>query len=309
MFSILLVSLLAGVLAFFVGWQVVTVISHDAAGKVQEANAPAPEAGEAAKKRRTFNTRLGALFGRLLPGYVRSLECDLYWSAFLVQYRKGVRSIVARVEADDTSRVLGRQLLMSLLLALAALFAFKAPISLVAGFALGWYLTRSDLSGRASSVRNRISQELPEFVQLMAAESASGAALEEVIQTASGGTSMVASWVRGVLSRQHGRSLLAPIGEDPDGLLHHEAMQSGHLPLAILAIQLSYASKHGVRIRPLLEGLARGYSNDFVSSASIRAEKLGNTLGMATALFYAIPFLIAVLVVVGYPLLKALMGG
>lgn len=309
MFFIILVSLLAGVLAFLVGWQVVTVIGHDAARKVLDANAPAPDAAESAKKRRTFNTRLGALFGSFLPGYVRSLERDLYWSAFLVQYRKGGRSIVARVEPDDASRMLGRQIVMSLLLALTALFAFKAPISLMAGFILGWYLTRSDLSARASSVRSRISQELPEFVQLMAAESASGAALDEVIKATSGGTSMVASWVKGVLSQQHGRSLLAPIGEDPDGLLHHEAMQSGNLPLAILAIQLSYASKHGVRIRPLLEGLARGYSNDFVSSASIRAEKLGNTLGIATALFYAIPFLIAVLVVVGYPLLKALMGG
>jgi Flp pilus assembly protein TadB len=309
MVSILFVSLLAGLLAFLVGMEAITVIEPDAAGKVQAANAPSPEASRAGKKRRRFNTWLGALAGRFLPGYVRSLERDLYWSAFLVQYRRGVRTIVTSVSADDVAAVLGRQLLMSLLLGFAALFAFKANIALVAGFALGWYLTRMDLSARANSARNRISQELPEFVQLMAAESASGAALDEVIIRTADATSLVARWVKGVLSLQHGRSLLAPIGSDPDGLLHYEAMRSGQLPLAILAIQLSYASKHGVQVRPLLEGLSRGYSNDFVSSASIRAEKLGNTLGMATALFYAIPFLIAVLVVVGYPLLKVLLGG
>jgi len=72
-----------------------------------------------------------------------------------------------------------------------------------------------------------------------------------------------------------------------------------------MAIQLGYATS-GVQIRPLMESLSRSYSNDFVSQASIRAEKLGNTLGMATALFYAIPFLFAVLAVVGMPLLKVL---
>jgi len=242
---------------------------------------------------------------RYAPKYAQAIESDLYWSAFLMAYNRGEADIVAKVEPETVSLVLGRQLLLSVLMAFSALLAFKSNIALMAGFAFGWWLTRSDLRARAEYVRGRLSQELPEFVQIMAAESASGAGLDDVIRRAAEGRSMVAHWIKGVLSLGGGRTLLAPIPEDPHGLLHFEALRSGHLPLALMAIQLGYATR-GVQIRPLLESLSRSYSNDFVSQASIRAERLGNTLGMATALFYAIPFLFAVLAVVGMPLLKVI---
>ncbi len=50
-----------------------------------------------------------------------------------------------------------------------------------------------DLRGKAENARLRIAQELPEFVQLMAAESASGAGLSEVLKRAAGGTSTTAA--------------------------------------------------------------------------------------------------------------------
>jgi hypothetical protein len=300
------VSLLAGAVVFLLGRQIVTVVGHNAAARVRETEAPAAPAGSPLRRPSVFSA-FGAAVVRYAPKVAQGLESDLYWSAFLAAYNRGEGGIVAHVDPSEVSLVLGRQLLMSALLGVAALAAFKSNLGLAAGFAFGWWLTRTDLRSRAEHVKSRISQELPEFVQIMAAESASGAALDDILHRAAEGRSMVAHWVKGVLSLSGGRTLLQPIPEDPNGLLHFEALRSGHLPLALLAIQLGYATS-GVQIRPLMESLSRSYSNDFVSQASIRAEKLGNTLGMATALFYAIPFLFAVLAVVGMPLLKVLFG-
>lgn len=301
---IIFISLVVGLIVYLVIMQIVTFSGAGGADRVRETQAPAGVAA-ARKGRPSVFSVFGDAVVRYAPKYAQGIESDLYWSAFLAAYSRGEAAIVAKVEPEAVSRVLGRQLLMSALMALAALVAFRSNISLIAGFAFGWWLTRMDLRSRAESVRGRISQELPEFVQVMAAESASGASLDDIVGRAAEGQSMVAHWIKGVMSLAGGRTLLQPIPEDPMGLLHFEALRSGHLPLALLAIQLGYAAS-GVQVRTLLTSLSRSYSNDFVSQASIRAERLGNTLGMATALFYAIPFLVAVLAVVGAPLLKVL---
>ena len=70
-----------------------------------------------------------------------------------------------------------------------------------------------DLHSKAETVRLRIAQELPEFVQLMAAESASGAALETVIRRAAQGTTQTAAWFRRVLEGGSGKALFLRDGE------------------------------------------------------------------------------------------------
>jgi Flp pilus assembly protein TadB len=76
--------------------------------------------------------------------------------------------------------MVGRQVLLTGALGFAAYLALGSPIALVGGLFIGWSLGCSDLRTKAETARLRIAQELPEYVQLMAAESASGAALETV---------------------------------------------------------------------------------------------------------------------------------
>jgi len=161
------------------------------------------------------------------------------------------------------------------------------------------------LRGRANAVRMRIAQELPEFVQLMAAESASGAGLAEVLRRAGGGTSLSAAWLRGVLDQAAGRALLPEGGGS--GVLHAAAEASGHPGLISLAIQLGFVGA-GVQVQTLLKSLAQTFADEFIAQAKTRAEKLGSNLGVMAAVFYFMPFVITVLVVVGVPLIQTITG-
>ena len=150
-----------------------------------------------------------------------------------------------------------------------------------------------------------VAQELPEFVQLMAVESASGVALETVIRRAVNGTGFCAAWFRSVLDSASGRALFSRDGEN--GLLRTAAEQSGHSGLISLAIQLGFVGR-GVQVQSLLKSLARTFSDEFIAQAEIRAEKLGSSLGVMSAIFYFMPFVITVLIIVGVPLLQTISG-
>ena len=162
-----------------------------------------------------------------------------------------------------------------------------------------------DLRGKAENIRLRIAQELPEFVQLMAAESASGADLSEVLKRAAGGTSTTAAWLRSVLNIGAGRSLFSEGGKA--GFLLTAAQESCHPGLINLVIQLGFVGR-GVEVQSLLKSLAQTFADDFIAQAETRAEKLGSSLGVMAAGFYFMPFVITVLTVVGVPLINTIAG-
>jgi Flp pilus assembly protein TadB len=239
--------------------------------------------------------RVGTWLGRLLPGYVRQVASDLYWAAFADGGWK---------ERTPASVFL-RQLLLTLGLGLAAYLALGSTIALAGGLFIGWTLARSDLRTKAETIRLRIAQELPEFVQLMAAESASGAALDTVLRRASMGTTHTAAWFRRVLDLASGKALFVHGSEG--GLLRTAAEESGHPGLISLAIQLGFVGK-GVQVQSLLKSLALTFADEFIAQAETRAERLGSSLGVMSAVFYFLPFVITVLVIVGVPLINTLSG-
>jgi len=49
-------------------------------------------------------------------------------------------------------------------------------------------------------------------------------------------------------------------------------------------------------------------ADGFIAQAETRAEMLGNSLGMRVVVFYFMPFVITVLVVVGVPLIQTIAG-
>ncbi len=239
--------------------------------------------------------RLGVWLMRLLPGYVRQVASDLYWAAFADGGWK----------EHTPASVFLRQLLLTFGLGFAAYLALGSSIALAGGLFVGWTLTRSDLRTKAETVRLRIAQELPEFVQLMAAESASGAALDTVLRRASTGTTHTAAWFRRVLDLASGKSIFIHGGEG--GLLRTAAEESGHPGLISLAIQLGFVGK-GVQVQSLLKSLAATFADEFIAQAETRAERLGSSLGVMSAIFYFLPFVITVLVIVGVPLINTISG-
>jgi Flp pilus assembly protein TadB len=238
---------------------------------------------------------IGTWLIRLLPTYVQRVSSDLYWAAFADGGWK---------ERTPASIFL-RQLLLTFALGFAAYVALGSTLALAGGLFIGWTLARSDLRSKAEAVRLRIAQELPEFVQLMAAESASGAALDTVLRRASTGTTQAAAWFRRVLDLGSGKAIFTYGTEG--GYLRTAAEESGHSGLISLAIQLGFVGK-GVQVQSLLKSLATTFADEFIAQAETRAEKLGSSLGVMSAVFYFMPFVITVLVIVGVPLINTISG-
>ena len=283
------ISLLVAVISGIALNRFVEVVDHRAASRIAQAEQPAVRLSAKAEE------RVGGWLERLVPAYVRQIRSDLYWAAFADGRWKG-RSAAA---------VFGRQVLLTMGVGLAAYLALGSTIALAGGLFIGWSLARSDLRSKADTIRLRIAQELPEFVQLMAAESASGAGLEAVLPRAAGGTGTVSRWLRGVLDTTSGKSLFSEGGGA--GALRIAAEESGHPGLVSLAIQLGFAGK-GVQVQSLLKSLAQTFTDDFIAQAETRAEKLGSSLGVMAAVFYFMPFVITVLTVVGVPLISTITG-
>ena len=286
---IALISLLVAVASGLALNRFVEVIDHRAASRIAQAEQPAVRLSAKAEE------RVGGWLERLVPAYIRQIRSDLYWAAFADGRWKGL----------SAAAVFGRQVLLTMGVGLAAYLAFGSSIALAGGLFIGWSLARSDLRSKADTIRLRIAQELPEFVQLMAAESASGAGLEAVLPRAANGTGTVAAWLRSVLGQASGKSLFSE--GSGSGALRIAAEESGHPGLVSLAIQLGFAGK-GVQVQSLLKSLAQTFADDFIAQAETRAEKLGSSLGVMAAVFYFMPFVITVLTVVGVPLISTITG-
>jgi pilus assembly protein TadC len=192
---------------------------------------------------------------------------------------------------------------MAFTLGVLTAWTLQSNLGLWIGGFMGWSLMRADLSARATNVRKRIAQELPEFLQLMAAESASGAGLETVLARASQGEGYLPIWLRQVLAIAHGRALITS-RETGAGILLQEAERSGHPDLISFAIQMGFA-RQGTQVQEILTRLAIQFSDTYIGQAEIRTESLANTLGVLVAVFYFLPFLIVILFVVGVPLIKS----
>jgi Flp pilus assembly protein TadB len=285
--QITVISLLVAVISGIALNRFVEVVDHRAASRIAQAEQPATRLSAKAEE------RVGGWLERLVPAYVQQIRSDLYWAAFAD----------GRWKSRSAAAVFGRQVLLTMAVGLAAYLALGSSIALLGGLFIGWSLASSDLHSKADTIRQRIAQELPEFVQLMAAESASGAGLEAILPRAAGGTGTMAAWLRGVLDTTSGKSLFSEgCGA---GALRIAAEESGHPGLVSLAIQLGFAGE-GVQVQSLLKSLAQTFADDFIAQAETRAEKLGSSLGVMAAVFYFMPFVITVLTVVGVPLIQTI---
>jgi Flp pilus assembly protein TadB len=287
--EILLIALLVAVITGIALNGFVEVIDRRAAHRINAAEEPARKLSDQAEE------RVGGALEQLVPGYVRRIRSDLYWATFAD----------SRLQNRSAAAVFGRQVLLTAGVGLAGYLALDSTIALAGGLFIGWTLASTDLHAKAETIRLRIAQELPEFVQLMAAESASGAGLAEVLQRAASGASTTAAWLRSVLNLGAGKSLFSENGQT--GFLLEAAQESGHAGLISLAIQLGFVGR-GVQVQSLLKSLAQTFADEFIAQAETRAEKLGSNLGVMAAIFYFMPFVITVLVVVGVPLINTIGG-
>ena len=282
---IILAALLVAVAVAYALQRFVVIVDRSAAARLTQADQPTIH-------RHAFET-VGSPLGRLIPNYFVQIENDLYWAAFTDPSWTG----------KSAAWIAGRQVLMAVSLGAVSAWLLQSNLGLLIGGVLGWYLMRADLSGKAEQARRRVTQELPEFLQLMAAEAASGAGLETILGRAAQGEGALPSWLRRVLAAAHGRGLL-PSRETGEGVLRQEAERSGHKDLVSFAVQMGFA-RQGTQVRETLVRLATQFSDAYIGQAEIRSERLASTLGILVAVFYFLPFLLVILIIVGLPLIQA----
>lgn len=282
---ILLISLLIAVAVGYAADKFIAIADPGVARRLGKAE-------QLAVKREALEW-VGLFFARVIPRYFRSIEQDLYWAAFFE----------ASWASKTAAWVVGRQVLAAVAMGVLTAWALRSNLGLLIGGVVGWTLMQADLAGKAGNARKRISQELPEFLQLMAAESASGAGLETVLSRAAQGEGYLPAWLRRTLTIAHGRSLLST-HETNAGILLQEAERSGHPDLVSFAIQMGFA-RQGSQVQEVLTRLATQFSDTYIGQAEVRTERLANTLGVLVAVFYFLPFLIVILFVVGVPLIEA----
>jgi Flp pilus assembly protein TadB len=282
---ILLIALATAVIAGLIANRYVSIAEPGVASRLRKTERPAVQ-------REPFEIA-GLPLARVIPRYFKRIEQDLYWAAF-----------TSPSWASKTAAwIVGRQVLSAVALGVLAAWTLDSGLGLGVGGFIGWTLMRADLSARAETARKRIAQELPEFLQLMAAESASGAGLEAVLTRAAEGEGYLPAWLRRVLAIAHGRALL-PARETGAGILLQESERSGHPDLVSFAIQMGFA-RQGAQVHQTLARLAAQFSDAYIGQAEIRTERLASTLGILVAVFYFVPFLIVILLVVGLPLIEA----
>jgi hypothetical protein len=87
--------------------------------------------------------------------------------------------------------------------------------------------------------------------------------------------------------------------------LQKEAQASGLADLIGLAVQLEFV-RLGTAQQDLMSQMAARIAAEYAAGADQRAERVGAELVIPMVLFYFLPFIAVILVLIGWPILSAL---
>lgn len=162
---------------------------------------------------------------------------------------------------------------------------------------LGWQIPVVLLSGVARRVRRRFQSQLPEFIQLVAAQMAAGVSLEEALRRTAQTESLIARWMQHVLQMSQGRVIFTQLQKEA---------QASYLPDLIgLAVQLEFV-RLGTAQQELMGQIAGRIASEYAAGAEQRAERVGAELIIPMVIFYFLPFIAIILVLIGWPILSTL---
>ena len=168
--------------------------------------------------------------------------------------------------------------------------------SLVGGI-VGFQFPAMFMGGVARRTRRQFVAQLPEFVQLVSAQMSANVSMEEALRRTAQAQSLAGKWMRWVLQMAQGRDLIEQ--------MQREA-QASQLPELIgMSVQLGFIRK-GTAQQELMSQLATSIAADYIGNAEQRAEKVGAELVIPMVVFYFLPFLLTLLIVIGWPIVQNL---
>jgi len=223
------------------------------------------------------------------PGVLRKTQSNLYWAQMVGKWQgwNAVQFIALQIASGVGGFLLG-------------MFMTKDPImSLVAGY-IGWVYPGMSVNGVARRARRQFVSQLPEFVQLVAAQMAANVSMEEAIQRTSKAPGLVGQWMQKVLRAAQGRNLIEQ--------MQREAQESLLPELIGMSVQISFI-RRGTAQQELMSQMAMSIAAAYIGEAEQRAEKLGSEMVVPMVIFYFVPFLVTLLMVMAYPVMTNLFGG
>lgn len=220
-------------------------------------------------------------------GLLRKTASNLYWVQFNGKWNgwTATQLLTARIVCALIGFIVGGIFFEIIILALvSAMVAYQMPVT--------------SLNTEARRTQRRFQRELPEFVQLFAAQMAAGVSMEEALRRSSQSEGVVAKWMRMMLNKAQGRSILEQLQKESE---------ASCLPdLISVATQLRFIRK-GTAQQALLAQLADRIAADYVGQADQRAEKVSGELVIPMVLFYFLPFLASLIAIIGYPVVEGLL--
>jgi len=233
---------------------------------------------------RGWLSKLDQPLSRWMPGaLLRRTKSDLYFAQLGGKWQGW----------DEIQLTTLRVVLACAALILGLLVYDNLPLSALAGL-MGWLVPAILMGGVARRVRRRFQAQLPEFIQLVAAQMAAGVSLEEGLRRTAQTGSLVAQWMQHVLQMSQGRVVFTQLQQEA---------QASYLPDLIgLSVQLEFV-RLGTAQQELMAQMAGRIAADYAAGAEQRAERVGAELVIPMVLFYFLPFISMILILIGWPIL------
>jgi Flp pilus assembly protein TadB len=236
---------------------------------------------------RGWLSRLDKPTARWTPGsLLRHTRSDLYFAQLVGKW-------VDWNEVQFTSL----RLALALGALILSLVVYDNLIPSILAALVGWQIPATLLGSVARRVRRRFQSQLPEYIQLVAAQMAAGVSLEEALRRTAQTGSLVGKWMQRVLQMSQGRVIFSQ--------LQKEAQASNLADLIGLSVQLEFV-RLGTAQQDLMAQMANRIAAEFAAGAEQRAERVGAELVIPMVLFYFLPFIAVILILIGWPILNTL---
>ena len=221
-------------------------------------------------------------------GFVRKARADLYWAQLAGKWAdwNEVQFISLRVAAAIGGVIVGT-------------VVFGEPVLVLVVALIGFQYPAMAMGGIARRTRRQFTAQLPEYVQLVSAQMSANVSMEEGLRRTSQAQSLAGKWMRKVLQMAQGRDLVEQ--------MQREAQESQLPELIGMAVQLEFI-RRGTAQQELMGQLATSIAADYIGNAEQRAEKIGSELVIPMVIFYFLPFMVTLLIVIGWPIVQNLGG-
>ncbi len=283
-----LIYLIGILVAAFIAYLLVEIIwDRTPKGALSEAYSPETKSGS---RLQGVLSPLGIPVQKYAPpALLRKAQANLYWAQIAGKWHDWN---AAQFTALQLATAVGGFLL--------GMFAFqRVMMSLVAGY-IGWVYPGMSANGVARRTRRLFISQLPEFVQLVSAQMAAGVSMEEAIQRTSKSPGLVGQWMQKALRQAQGRNLIDQ--------MQREAQESLLPELIGMSVQIAFI-RRGTAQQELMSQMAMSIAAAYIGEAEQRAEKLGSEMVVPMVIFYFVPFLATLLMVMAYPIMTTLFGG